>query len=177
MLKIAVGSLCIAGLLTMGACSARRTPDVSDSIRKSLDQAGYKDVSVSQDRDKGVVNLTGHVPTEADRQQAESIAKANAAGDVVADQVAVLPPGNVSEAKTVNSDLDGAIKKNLDAAFVENHLKDVHYSVKNGVVKLTGKVDSQATRSAAGQVATNIPDVRQVVNELEVKYDRATSSR
>ena len=38
---------------------------VSDSIRKSLDQADLKDVSVSQDRDKGVITLGGHVPSDS----------------------------------------------------------------------------------------------------------------
>ena len=70
---------------------------VSDNIRKSLDQAGYKDVSVSQDRDKGVVTLSGTVATDSDKSQAESIAKAGAGSQVVADQIAVRPPGNESD--------------------------------------------------------------------------------
>ena len=61
--------------------------------RKSLDQAGYNDVRVSQDRDKGVVTLTGNVLTESDKVQAESIAKNGAGSQVVADQIAVRPPG------------------------------------------------------------------------------------
>ena len=40
-----------------GCSSTPQSPDVADSVRKSLDQAGLKDVSVSQDRDKGVVTL------------------------------------------------------------------------------------------------------------------------
>jgi osmotically-inducible protein OsmY len=46
---------------------------------KSLDHAEFKDVSVSQGRDKGMVTLTGTVPTETDKDQVESIAKSNAA--------------------------------------------------------------------------------------------------
>ena len=44
---------------TVIGCSrfSTKSPDVSDSIRKALDQAGLKDVSVSQDRDKGIVTL------------------------------------------------------------------------------------------------------------------------
>jgi osmotically-inducible protein OsmY len=89
-----------------------------------------------------------------------------------------VPPGNESAAKTVNSDIDKAIDKNLDAALVENRLnKTVKYSVKNGVVTLTGDVDSQAIRSEAAHVAASVPNVAQVVNELEVRHSRATSSR
>jgi len=175
-----ISSLFMAALLSSGACSnhAQRTPDVRDNVSKALDQAGMKNVSVSQDRDKGVVTLGGNVPTDADKAQAESIAKANAQGDVVANEIAVLPPNDKDNVKTVNSDLDAGIKKNLDAALVQNHInRNVHYKVKNGVVTLTGKVDSQATRSDAEKVASNVPNVQQVVNELQVRYERATSSK
>jgi hypothetical protein len=43
--------LLVGGLL---GCSntPTKSPDVTDSVRRSLDQSGYKDVSVSQDRVK-----------------------------------------------------------------------------------------------------------------------------
>src|SRR5262249_15605377 len=151
--------------------STRKSPDVSDNIRKSLDQAGLKDVTVSQDRDKGVVTLGGHVARDEDKAEAETLAKSDAAGQVVANQIAVVPPNDKSEAKTVNSDLDKGIEKNLDAALVQNHLKkDVKYDVKNGVVTLTGDVNSEAKRGQAEKVAGSVPNVQQVVNELEVKH-------
>jgi osmotically-inducible protein OsmY len=81
-----------------------KSPDVSESIRRWLDQAGLKDVSVSQDRDKGVVTLGGHVAVDAGRSQAESIAKAIATGQVVANQIAVISPGGESAARAINSD-------------------------------------------------------------------------
>src|SRR6202049_3762008 len=105
-----------------GCSGTTKSPDVSDSIRKSLDQAGLKDVSVSQDRDKGVVTLGGHVPADGDKSQAESIAKSIAGGQVVSNQIGVIPPGAESEAKTVNSDLDKSIDKNLDAALIQHRL-------------------------------------------------------
>src|SRR5882724_147862 len=95
----------LAGALA-GCSDTNKSPDVADNIRKSLDQAGYKDVSVSQDREKGVVTLTGTVATESDKAQAESLAKSGAGAQVVADQIAVRPPGNESDAKAVDSDVD-----------------------------------------------------------------------
>ena len=74
----------VAGMLS-GCSTTSKSADVTDNIRKSLDQAGLKDVSVSQDREKGVVTLKGNAPTETDKQQAESIAKSNAPSLVVAD--------------------------------------------------------------------------------------------
>ena len=58
------------------ACTNKaKAPDVSSSIRQALDQAGLRDVSVSQDRDKNVVTLTGNVASDNERTQAESIAR------------------------------------------------------------------------------------------------------
>jgi hyperosmotically inducible periplasmic protein len=156
---------------------ATQSPDVSDSIRKSLDQAGLKDVSVSQDRDKGVVTLGRHVAADADKAQAESIAKAIAAGWVVADQIAVMPPGSENAARTMDSDLDTGIEKNLDAALIQSGVpKNVKYGVKNGVVTLTGEVNSPSVRAQAEKFASSAFKVRQVVNELQTKSQKSTSS-
>src|ERR1700683_2255467 len=95
-----------AGIFVGCSTTPTRSADVSADIRKSLDQAGIKDVSVSQDRDKGVVTLSGHVAANTDKAQAESLAQAAAAGQVVSDQIAVIPPGAESDTKAVNSDLD-----------------------------------------------------------------------
>jgi hyperosmotically inducible periplasmic protein len=170
-------ALTIVGAYVGCEKKAAQSPDVSDSIRKSLDQAGLKDVSVSQDRDKGVVTLGGHVAADADKSQAESVAKAIAAGEVVADQIAVMPPGGESAAQAMNSDLDTGIEKNLDAALIQNGLhKDVKYEVKNSVVTLSGEVSSRSVRAQAEQLASSVPNVRQVVNELQTRSEKATSS-
>src|SRR5712671_4784103 len=175
-LSFLTSPLLITGMLS-GCSTNSKTADVTDNIRKSLDQAGFKDVSVSQDRDKGVVTLKGNVSTETDKQQAEAIAKSNAPSLVVADEIAVRPPGNESEAKAVESDLDKAIEKNLDATLVQHRMKkNVKYDVKNGVVTLTGDVPSQAKRQQVEKLASSVPNVKQVVNELEVKGQKATSN-
>lgn len=176
-LYIAFGVLFSAVLLIWGNRTAGRSPDVSDSIRKALDQAGLQGVSVSQDRNKGVVTLGGNVSTNADKDQAESIAKPISAGQVVANQIAVLPPGGESDAKAVNSDLDKGIENNLRAALIQNRLQmAVKFDIKNGVVTLNGEVNSQSARAEAEQIASSVPNVKQVVNDLQVKNQKASSS-
>ena len=170
-------SLFVVGTLAGCSMTPAKSPDVSDSIRKSLDQAELKDVSVSQDREKGIVTLGGHVASDADKVQAETVAKVQAGNQVVADQIAVLPPGLEKEAKAVNSDLDDGIEKNLDAALIENKLHEsVKYEVKSGVVTLTGEVTSDSKRARAEKVAAGVPNVQQVVNDLQVKNQKASSS-
>jgi osmotically-inducible protein OsmY len=170
-------AIVLFGAGTLAGCSSSKSPDVTGPIRQALNQAGLKDVSVSQDRDRGVITLDGHVPDDSSKAQAETIARSDAGSQVVANQIAVIPPGVESEAKTVNSDLDDGIKKNLDAALLRNNLhKTVKYDVKNGVVTLTGDVRSEARRSNAATVAAGVPNVQQVVNELQVKDQKATST-
>jgi hyperosmotically inducible protein len=71
-LSVAMLALLAVGILAGCSATATKSPDVSDSIRKSLDQAGFKNVSVSQDRDKGIVTLGGQVASESDKSQAHS---------------------------------------------------------------------------------------------------------
>ena len=169
----------LAMVLVFVGCGQRqaKAPDVKDNVKHELEQAGLRDVKVDQDRDKGVVTLTGTVPTEADKSQAESIARAAATGQVVANQVAVRPPGEERMAKDVQSDTDKAIEKNVSAVLTKHKWDhDVKCEVKQGVVTLKGKVNSQSQRAMVEKVIASTPNVTQVVNELEVKNQKATST-
>lgn len=168
----------IVAVCSFVGCTATATKeaDVTDSIRKSLGTAGLKDVVVSQDRDKGIVTLSGHVTGDLDKRQASSIAKSFAGGQVVSNQIAVVPVGTEKVAEKVNSALDKGIESNLEAAMLKEKMPGVKYTVKNHLVTLSGEVTSQSERSRAEKVALDVPNVQQVVNELQVKRQKATSS-
>jgi hyperosmotically inducible periplasmic protein len=170
--KVCVMAFALAGLI---GCASNRAPDVSGKVSDSLKQAGLNDVSVTQDRDKGVVTLRGNVPQQSDKDHAEQIAKQAADGEVVANEIAVVPK-NDSEAKTVSSDLDKGIEANLNAALTQAKLKGITHSTTNGVVTLKGELSTPAQRTEAEHIAAGVPNVQQVVNEIDVKNQRATSS-
>ena len=154
--------------LGLSACSNTQTkaPDVTGRLRASLDEAGLNNVKVSQDRDKGVISLSGDVPSDNDKAQAESIAQSIAGSQVLANQIAVRHPGEESTEKEVDADLDKSIEKNVHAVLVKHKLKrNVKYEVKSGVVTLTGKVGSQSERTKVEQLIAGLPNVRQVVND------------
>lgn len=178
-IRLYAAMLALLGSGTLAGCSkTAASPDVSDGVRKSLDQAALRDVTVSQNRDKGVVTLGGHVVSDSDKMQAEMLAKSLAGAQVVANQIAVIPPGLEKDAKAVNSDLDEGIEKNLDAALIQSKLlKTVKYEVKSGVVTLTGEVNSENKRARAEKVAIAVPNVQQVVNNLQIKDQKASSSQ
>src|ERR1700737_2538991 len=103
-LKLSVAVLALLAVGSLAGCSGTAaSPDVSESIRKSLDQAGFKDVSVRQDRDKGIVTLGGQVGSGNDKLQAESLAKSFAGAQVVSDQIAVFLRGEEKKEKPETS--------------------------------------------------------------------------
>jgi hyperosmotically inducible protein len=171
--KLSIVLLALGGLV---GCASNPAPDVAGKIRDSLKQAGLNDVTVSQDRTKGVVTLGGNVAQSGDKARAEEIARPLADGQVVADEIAVLPKGNESADRSINSDLDKGIEANLDAAFKQANIKGIRHNTRNGVVTLKGELNTPDLRANAEKMAAGVPNVRQVVNEIDVKNQRATSS-
>jgi len=74
--------------------------------------------------------------------------------------MAVIPTEDSSAAKAANSDLDKRIENNLDAALIQNRMqKQVNYAVRNGVITLTGDVNSGNRRARAQSVDSSVPSV------------------
>jgi len=152
-------------------------PDLKGAVSNSLTQKDLGSIQVSQDRDKGVITLSGTVPTSDEKQQAESAAKQAAPNYTIADEIAVVPPGTAKATKAGNSDTDGAIEDNFKAALTKNHsLNTQTISVKstNGVVVLSGNVKTKADKLEAEKLAKAVPNVQQVVNEIKVKLPAQT---
>jgi osmotically-inducible protein OsmY len=163
---VAVLALCVA-------CSNRNGDNVSykDAVKRALEQAELTDVSVGEDRDKNTVTLGGTVHSDDAKQTAARVAK-NVAGDrIIVNEVSVRPVGAESEAKSMASDLDGGIEKNYKAALIANHLDKQHvdFSAKNGVLTLKGRVETAQQRQRAQIAAADVPNVKQVLNQIEVR--------
>ena len=168
---------CLFTLVLACSNTPPKAPEVTTTVRQALDQAGLNNVRVAQDRDKGVVTLSGNVSSDNDRARAESVARSAAGTQVVANEIAVTPPGQESAARQVQGDLDKAIDKNLEARLIQLNLnREVRYDVKNGVITLKGDVSSPEKRASVEKLASGLPNVKQVVNELEVKNQKATST-
>jgi hyperosmotically inducible protein len=159
-------------LLSTLACSQRRNnTSYADSVKKALDQAELKDVSVSEDHDQNTIMLTGKLHSEDAKQQAGQIAQAAAGNRVVVNQISVEPVGNESAARKIESNLDDGIENNYKAALISKGLdkESIRFDAKNGVLVLKGSVKTPSQRKEAEQVADNVPNVAQVVNEIQVR--------
>jgi hyperosmotically inducible periplasmic protein len=157
-------------LLASLGCSSQK--DVyKDNVQKALEQADLKDVSVAEDQDKNTITLSGKLHSEEAKAKAGDIAKSAAISRIVANEISVQPVGGESEAKDAQSALDNGIEENYKAALISSSLEkqDISYSAKNGVLTLTGKVRTTAQRQQAQQLASAVPHVQQVLNQVEVK--------
>ncbi len=197
---VAAGFLCLAFVMgcnnnkganeatpsTTGSSGIQNVPsngtkkaDVKDDVKSALKSASLGDIDVSQDRDKGVLTLNGTLSSDDAKQSAEDLAKKNAPGYVIANQILVASGGDRSQAKKIASKTDDAIEDNFKAAIKQHANLDsqsIHADVKNGVVKLKGSVKTAAQKHEAGVLAKGIANVNSVVNQLEVKPGKDSSS-
>jgi hyperosmotically inducible protein len=165
----------LVGVFVIAGCNLIKKPNYPDSkgaVSSSLTQKDLGSIQVSQDRDKGVITLSGTVPTLDEKQQAESVAKQAAPNYTIADEIAVVSPGTAKETKAVDKDIDGAIKDNFKAALKKNKKlgkQTITAKSTNGVVVLSGSVKTEADKLEAEKLAKAVPNVQQVVNEIKVK--------
>jgi hyperosmotically inducible periplasmic protein len=159
------------GTSTQQASGANGQKVDKDNINNALTAANLGSVKVDVDNDKSIVNLSGDVDNADQKAQAEQIAKQNAAGYVVANEIAVRPTNASNDTKKVDSKLDSSIKSQFQALVAQNNWDNQHINpdVKNGVLTLKGDVDTQSQRTTIERAAAKIPHVKQVVNELTVK--------
>ena len=175
--NLLIGSIAmLAGVLAIAGCQNKPAhPDEKDAVTNALKSSNLGDVNVSQDKEKGVMTLTGDVNSEDQKAQAAATAKQAAPDYTIADEIGVRPQGAESQAKSVSSNLDRASEDNYKAEIKgPKNLDDpsIDYKAKNGTLMLSGSVKTTAQKREAEKLAKAVPNVQQVVNEIEVKSDK-----
>lgn len=128
---------------------------------------------INTDVKNGTVILTGNVNTSVDKALAEELVASLDGVKEVDNRLTVL-------SDNMNDD-DTEIMQKLKDSKVETVVKtrllfesqvsglDIDVEVNNGVVTLSGKVESDSARQLAEAIAENTDDVTQVVNRLKLK--------
>jgi osmotically-inducible protein OsmY len=152
-------------------CSNENNISYKDGVQKALQQADLKDVTVSEDKDKNTITLGGKLHSDDAKAKAAEVARSAAGTRIIANEISVQPVGSESEARDVASNLDDAIEKNYKAALISSGLEKQHvdFKAKNGVLTLTGRVHDANQRQHAEKLAAGIPNVQQVLNQIEVR--------
>lgn len=116
---------------------------------------------------KGVVQLGGFVDNaEIANKAAEQAASVE--GVVAVDNQLHVKPGNRSWGQSVD---DGITTTRIKAAIADSDLMSsvkINIDTYNGVVLLTGFVDTQAVKDHAGELAARDPNTKKVINGIYV---------
>jgi hyperosmotically inducible protein len=167
----------LSSAMVIAGCNKASHPDEKAAVNNSLNSNNLSAVSVSQDRDKGVITLSGNVDSTDAKTQAETLAKQAAPDYTIANEIGVRP-SQAANAGSVASNLDSAIEDNFKAAIkAHENLNDqsISGSAKNGTLVIKGTVKTSAQKKEAASLAKQVPNVQQVVNELEVKPGKHSS--
>jgi osmotically-inducible protein OsmY len=139
--------------------------DITSAIETEL----FKDRAVPADKidvktDQGVVTYTGAVNTILAKDRAEKIAESIVGVRAVVNRINVEPGVSCSDAK-LKKDVDNALL--LDPATDSYEITPI---VSNGVVTLTGEVDSWQEKELSTAVTKGVRCVKDIRNDLTVKY-------
>ena len=165
-----VAALAAAPMIT--ACNRPAdNPDFEAACRTASRRRKIDDVKANWKADEKALHLSGEVERAADKARAEELAQ----------QVVGTSGRVVNEVKvegTNADDVDRRIEKDLDASFKEDdqwdkdHL-DLSFSAKAGVVTIKGDAPSQAAKDRVSAAVRKIDGVKDVVNDLEIKPEKA----
>jgi osmotically-inducible protein OsmY len=169
--KLSLIAVAISVFLVTGACTNQKSVSYRDQVKTALEQADLKDVAVNEDINKNTVTLSGKLHSVDAKEKAAQVAKDSAGSRIIVNEISVEPVGMESQARSVSSNLDDGIENNYKAALTSKGLDKEHirFDSKNGVVTLKGSVKTPAQRKEAEQLAQNVPNVQQVLNELDVR--------
>ena len=155
------------GLLVATVACNRNEPNYEKAANDALDRANLNDVDADYSSADRVVHVKGTVSSETERQRAgEIVQQAVNNGAQVANEVTVA-----GGATKIADDFDGAIEKNLDNRVdLDPGLKDqdITFDANNGVVTITGRVDTAAEKARVESMVKAESGVHDVVNTLAI---------
>lgn len=159
------------GAVAVRSAAAADRPDAWLTMKTKIALMTADGVSTSAlnvDTVKGMVTLHGKVATEAQKTNAERVARGIDGVKDVKNLLQVVP----TAARNVVEAADASIKDGIEAAFKANRrVSDSGIkvaSVNKGVVLLSGKTTSLQAHLEAVEVADAVKGVRQVSTEVQV---------
>jgi len=167
--------LILAGLLLAGAAGDPPSgPDLNrradDWTTVKVQTALYQDLRfmgrrLTVDTAQGVVTLRGKVDSDADKLAAAAIALSIDGVKDVRSDLTVVPPEQRAQIEATDEKISRLLQDQLrQDPQLQGEQIDARVDV--GVVTLTGEVNSAAAGIRASEIASGVPGVRSVKNEL-----------
>jgi len=140
--------------------------DLQDLVMAELEwEPGIETAHIGVVADKGVITITGHVKSYAEKRLVEETAARVTGVQAVADEIAVRLP--VDKKHADDEIAERAVKMvSWDALIPPNGIKVV---VQHGLVTLTGDVDWYYQRAAAEHDVHKLGGVLGIVNRIAVR--------
>ena len=178
--RVATLVLTAFALVATAACTPTRTQkSAGEQIDDTVVTAKVKSALIADPETKarqidvevfrGTVQLNGFVATSAEKTAAARVARGVEGVKSVRNNLDVRPGGQSTVGEKVD---DATVTAKVKAALVEHPATKAHQinvATSDGVVQLSGFVDSAAAKAAAGDVARSVGGVKSVRNELDVK--------
>lgn len=136
---------------------------------KLVDDSAIKTSDISVKTEKGVVTLSGFVPSQDQAEKAVMVAKNVEGVKSVSDK---LHAKDSTQASVKGYAGDTATTTEIKAKLLSDDIvpsRKVKVETTNGVVQLSGNVDNQAQSARAESIAKAIDGVKSVKNDLVVK--------
>ncbi len=169
----------LAGVLVIAGCQTGSHPDDQSAVYNNLDKNELRSVTAHQNRDSGVITLTGIVGSAKQRSQAEEIARQAAPGYSINNELTVDTSGLQGMVKQamIKSKSDDEIEKHFQATIKKHKsLENIQYSAYNGTLYLKGAVKTEKQRREAEELAKKVPDVQHVVDDLHVTQGKNSTA-
>lgn len=179
MKKLCITAIAATALVATAACSATRTQrsagEVLDdavilgNVKAALiaePNTSAREINVEVNR--GVVQLNGFVDSPAERSRATMVAT-EVDGVLEVRNNLAIKSGDSSLGEIID---DSVLTAKVKAALIESPDTKAHQitvETKEGVVQLSGFVDSMAAKAAASTVASSVTGVKEVRNQISVK--------
>jgi hyperosmotically inducible protein len=177
--KKVVSLIVVTALLGMAACSTTRTQrapgeQVDDaalltSVKSALASDPITDAGeINVDVNRGIVKLSGFVDSSKEQAQAVQVARSVKGVKEVQNDIAVQKKNESTGDAIDDSVLTAKVKTALITS-PDTKAHQINVETKQGVVQMSGFVDSAAAKAAATTVAKSVTGVKGVKNELSVK--------
>jgi hyperosmotically inducible protein len=174
-----VGAVMFVMTLAMVACASTRTQksageQVDDSVTTGRVKAALiadpvtKAHQIDVETFKGTVQLNGFVDTAASKERAAEVAKGTKGVTAVRNNLTVKGDPRTASGVVDDSAITAKVKAAL-AGDPRTKAHQVNVETREGVVQLSGFVDSSEAKSTAEELARSVDNVRSVDNELDVK--------
>jgi hyperosmotically inducible protein len=170
-------SVILIAILTLicPSCTQQAVDDATVTAKVKTRLAGDTETSaikIGVTTVKGVVTLSGEVPTDREKTKAEQVARGTEGVTQVVNNITINPDAigatNVRE-KTEEAVNDAAILSKIKSKLLLEKITGTNVDVVNGEVTLKGEVSEQKQISQAEEIARSTNGVKSVNNQLIVK--------